>query len=426
MELRASLRLDHQLLAVESEHEVHCMLELVAPPVPGMARPPLSLALVIDRSGSMAGPKLETAKACASFLARRLSPTDRLSVITFDDEVRLEFPLQEVGNAQLALEQAIGGIWPGGSTNLSGGWLKGVEQLSGADPSGGPRRVLLLSDGEANVGVVDAGALAQMARAAGDESGVSTTTIGFGDGFDEELLTAMADAGVGRAYFAPTPDHAPAIFAEEFEGLVSLAAQNVSVEIRPGPSVEMLGVLNDFPFVQVAGGAQVQLGDAYSEETRRVVFKLRVPRLASLGAAVVAEVVLRYVSVGATVAAHEVTIPLTVNLVSADEAAAAALDAEVTEEVVVLKAARAQEEARRRAETGDFDGAKALLDESAKELRVLAPTSSRAEELLKNAEILEQHAEQSNAGMFDPGASKAWLYESRRVRASRARKPKEP
>ena len=77
MSLGANLRIDHELLAVERDHRVHCMLELTAPPVPGTARPPLHLVLVLDRSGSMAGPKLETAKACAGYLARRLAPTDQ-------------------------------------------------------------------------------------------------------------------------------------------------------------------------------------------------------------------------------------------------------------------------------------------------------------------------------------------------------------
>jgi Ca-activated chloride channel family protein len=86
--MKASVRLEHQLLAVESEHTVHAMLELVAPPAPeGAARPPLHLALVIDRSGSMGGPKLEVTKQAAAFLVRRLEPTDELALIAYDEHV---------------------------------------------------------------------------------------------------------------------------------------------------------------------------------------------------------------------------------------------------------------------------------------------------------------------------------------------------
>ena len=127
----------------------------------------------------------------------------------------------------------------------------------------------------------------------------------------------------------------------------------------------------------VPGGVQVSLGDAYGDERRRVVFQLHVPRLETLGARRVAEIVLRYVSVGEQIAAHEVTIPVTVNLVSADEAAAAEADHEVAEEVVVLMSARAQEQAREHADRGEFDAATKVLGEAASELRKMAPNSSQ-------------------------------------------------
>ncbi len=88
----------------------------------------------------------------------------------------------------------------------------------------------------------------------------------------------------------------------------------MSVEIRPTQDVQVLGVLTNFPQTEIAGGVQVSLGDAYGDERRRVVFELHVPELATLGVKNVADVVLRYVTVGEEVAAHETTIPLTVNL----------------------------------------------------------------------------------------------------------------
>ena len=408
-DLSASVRLDHQLLAVEGEHHVHCMLELTAPKAPAVERRPLHLALVIDRSGSMAGDKLETAKACAAYLARRLAPSDQLTVVTYDDEVHLELPLTEVAHDQLALEHALHRIVPGGSTNLSGGWLKGVEQLRAVSDGIGPKKVLLLTDGLANRGVTEPEALVAMARGASDE-GVGTTTIGFGEDFDEELLTAIADVAAGNAYFAASPEEAPGIFAQEFEGLTALVAQNLSVEIRPGSDVQMLGVLNEYPVVSVAGGLQAQIGDAYAEERRRVVFELAVPKLATLGVVPVAEVVVRYVSLGEQIEAHELRLPVTVNAVTADEAAEAAPDAGVVEEIVVLKSAKAQREARELAESGDFDAARKLLTEAAEDLRKVAPGSPRAEELLNQAEETAGFAGSMSAAQYDVVARKKLRY----------------
>jgi Ca-activated chloride channel family protein len=211
----SSIRIDHSLLAVESEHRVHAMLEVTAPDAEGQERPAMHLALVVDRSGSMAGPKLEGAKQAARFLVERLGAEDSLALVTFDDEVSLLAP-SEVPD-KVRLSEVIEHITPGGSTNLSGGWLKGVEELLRA-PDDGQKRVLLLSDGHANAGVTDTDSLTGMVSGIKGKE-IGTTTIGFGRDFDENLLTAMADAGGGNGYFAEGPDDALGIFAEEFEGL---------------------------------------------------------------------------------------------------------------------------------------------------------------------------------------------------------------
>ncbi len=116
-----------------------------------------------------------------------------------------------MGDAGPGLLQVIGGIYDGGTTNLSGGCLKGMEALRTGQDGAGPRKVLLLTDGLANVGITEPEALVQMTGKAA-AAGVGTSTIGFGGDFAEELLTQMADAGGGNAHYAPTPDQAPAIF----------------------------------------------------------------------------------------------------------------------------------------------------------------------------------------------------------------------
>jgi len=425
MTFDASLRLDHELLAVEQDHRVHCMLDLTAPPAPGSEnRMPMHLALVIDRSGSMHGPKLDTAKRCAMFLARKLRADDQLSIVAYDSEVTLVHGLAPVGVDRSAVEHAIASIPPGGQTNLSGGWLKGTEQLRGIAGGVGPRKVLLLSDGLANVGITDGAELAAMAKVAADD-GIGTTTIGFGDGFDEDLMTALADAGGGNAYFAATVDEAAGIFAQEFDDLVRVIAQNLSVEIRPTADVDVVEVLNDYPHVGVQGGVQIQLGDAYGDERRRVVFSLHVPRLETLGPVGVADLVVRYVSVGDEIAAHDLRLPVLVNLVSADEAIAAGPDAEVVEEIVILKSARAQEEARGLARDGRYDEANTLLHERADDLRRIAPSSMRAKELLEQADEMEGFGQEMSLGSFDAVQAKQMRYSSWQKQRGRPRRPKD-
>lgn len=410
--MEAAVKLDHVLLAVDGEHDVNAMVEIVAPELERTdAREPLRLALVVDRSGSMSGRKLEVAKQCASWLVSRLDPRDELALVDYDDEVRLLAPLSAPGVEHRA---AIRRIHAGGSTNLSGGWLKGVEAL-GRTNGASARKVLLLSDGLANVGITEPGALTAIAAKVRAQ-GIGTTTIGIGEDFDEELMTALAEAGGGYAHFADTPDAAPAIFAQELNGLTSIVAQNVSLEIRPGPHVEVLEILNDRPLVQMVGGVQVELGDAYAGERRRVVFGLHVPHLAALGPVSVADAVLRYVSVGDEIAQHELTIPIVANVVSAEEASCAVPNAEVREEVLVLRAARAREDAMTLADAGDFEAAQGTLNALVGELRASGST-----ELAAEADLLESFEGQVSADAYSPLSRKHLHYQSWQSRQGRQR-----
>jgi len=189
----------------------------------------------------------------------------------------------------------------------------------------------------------------------------------------------MADAGGGNTYFAATPDDAPGIFEQEIEGLARVAAHNVTLEVTPGQAVELLGVLNDYPSIAVEGGAQVELGDAYAGERRRVVLRFRIPHLAALGPCIVAELVLRYTSVGETIEQRTTTIPIVANVVSAAEAAGAVPDSEVREEVLVLRAARVRDEAIRLADEGRIDHALAAVEATALDLDAAGLSDDAAE-----------------------------------------------
>ncbi len=170
----------------------------------------------------------------------------------------------------------------------------------------------------------------------------------------------------------------------------------------------------------------MQLGDAYGEENRRMVFELHIPQLAALGVVKVADVIVRYVSVGDEIASHEVTIPLQINLVSADEAAAQGPDGEVTEEVLILRAAQAQRQARKLADDGDYQGAQGTLRTIAEELRKQAPSSNRAGELLREAQLLEQSEALADERSWDASSSKALHYDANRKGQGRRRSHRPP
>lgn len=421
-DVELSLTLQHELVAVQTATDLHVLVELTAPPAPaGHERQPLHVAVVLDRSGSMGGGRLEAAKASTLYLASQLQAEDRFAVIAYDHVVELTSPLQPVHLP--ALTSALHQVEPRGMTNLSGGWLKGLEQLE----QDGPwlRRVLLLSDGHANAGLTDPVALTSVARTS-RELGVSTSTVGFGEDFDEGLMTALADHGGGTGSFAETPDDAAAIFAEEFEDLATLVAQNVSVEVRPTGAVQLVEVLNSFPSTAVDGGVQVQVGDAYADRTLRVVLKLHVPSLPALGLAQIGEVKLRWVSVGEQLAQHTVTQPLTVNAVHGDEAAEQLPDATVTEEVVVLLAGRATEQARLLADAGDLDAAREVLDASLRHLRQVAPGHPAAQRLVVSAERMERTSRSLADATYDRSDAKRLYYEERELRRRRRQRRDEP
>ena len=270
--------------------------------------------------------------------------------------------------------------------------------------------MLLLTDGQANVGIVAPDQLSALAAQTA-ANGVTTTTIGFGDHFDEDLLRAMADAGRGNARWAQGPDEAAGVFLDEFDGLATIVAQNMSVEIRPAASVEVVAILNDFPATIVEGGVQVSLGDAYAGEMRRLVFALRIPGLPTMGPATIGELVLRYVEVGDSVALHTVTTPIVVNIVDAD--AVDNPDPRVVEEVLVLKAANARRAARTEADRGDHDAASQRLKGTADELRAAAATLASPKRLLEQAAALDEVADTLNDGHYAPATSKQLMYDAR-------------
>ena len=410
----AQITLGHSLIAVEAEHSLDVLLDLSAPVgLDGSTRRPVSLALVIDRSGSMAGGRLETVTHAARWLLTQLGPDDQVAVVSFDDTVSLDAPL---GVALDVADKALGALEPGGMTDLSGGWLKAREQLAHVE---GIRRILLLTDGQANQGITDGGRLASLVGQAATQ-GISTSLLGVGEGFNEDLLGVLADAAGGEYHYLASVDDAAPAFSAELGDLVSLFAQNVSVEIRPKNGVAALGVLNEYPSVPVDGGVQVQLGNTYVGQTRSAVLRLGVPQMASLGPAVIADLVLRYDVVDPVVASHEVTLPVVINVVDAKDAAAQIPDARVVTEVEELEVATVIRRARDAADHGDSGTASELFGEAADRLGGMPIPEHRQAEVGETIEELRRLSATTADLNWDTQTSKSAHDRMRRSQRRRA------
>ena len=227
----------------------HVLVRLVAPAQPvtensaSAQRAPLDLALVIDRSGSMSGDPLKAALESSVRIIQGLRSDDRIAVVTFDDHVQVVQPLVAVGDAH-DLVTRIRLIESGGSTALFDGWQEGVKQLAPFVKKERIARVILLTDGQANHGLVDEAKIFEhVAKAAG--ASITTSTVGLGHGFNETLLTGMAKAGEGAANFGQTADDLSEAFEEQFAILSNSFLRQVKITVQGGSDVQarLLGEL---------------------------------------------------------------------------------------------------------------------------------------------------------------------------------------
>ncbi len=356
--MKTNITLDHEPVA-DGGWLVRALLKVEGELREHKDRAPLNLSLVLDRSGSMGGGKLAAVKKAAALLVQRLDPSDTLSVIAYDDEVTV-IASPSTGAEQPNLVSAIQSIRTGGTTNLSGGWLQGRQFVSDHASEGSVNRILLLTDGHANVGITAPDKLTGLCRTAAAD-GVTTTTIGFGVGYDEDLLTAMADAGGGGAYYIEEPDQAPAVFEEELAGLLSIAAQNVRVAITVADATESCRVLHSYPSSSEGDLLTLELGDLYAREPRPVLaeFLMKPAEDGSeleemdVGTIVVTGDVL---TADGGVEQQTITIPIRLSPVEGGIAVP-----EVRRELILLEAVKEREKALKARSAGEFEDVRISL-----------------------------------------------------------------
>lgn len=345
-------------------------------------RRPLNLSLVLDRSGSMAGQPLRQAIIAATRVVAALTAQDTLSVVAYDDEVATVVPPVAVTDPA-AITAQIRRIAAGGLTNLSGGWLRGCEHVAARHQPTALSRVLLLTDGQANVGVTDPAMLWRSATAQA-ERGISTTTLGFGSHFNEDMLLGLARAGRGNYYFIQSPDDAADVFAIELESLRTLAAQNVSVRLLPRPGVTLapLGTTPQTPLPD--GGLALELGDVYEGEGRPLLASVTLAAGSAAATQVIADIHYSYQMVHDGVVTQQTGQgEVVIRLGTDDEAMLAAPNSDIVARASLVRIAQAKDEAVRLADRGEGEEAVRLLRAAASllESQGLGETFTIAEEL---------------------------------------------
>ena len=345
------------------DNTLDVLVRLQAPltPPPGRReRPPLNLAIVLDRSGSMGGRPMAEAVRCAGFMIDGLGPQDRASLVIYDDKVDVLVPSTPVTD-RARFHRALQGVTSRGSTALHGGWLAGAEQVAAHLRPDLISRVLLISDGNANHGLTDTAEIVKQCGALA-ASGVTTSTYGLAQRFNEELMGEMARAGGGNGYYGQTADDLMDPFREEFDLLAALYARRVQLSLTPAAGVS-LEVRNGYP--QTASGAWLLPDLAYGGEAWALAH-LRIPRAALLTAAPVVSLLSAQAAlVGMDGEAIETpTVRLQLPTLPAAAFGAVAEDELVRRRAQELEAARYQEQARVAALAGEWERVQALLEEA--------------------------------------------------------------
>ena len=405
--LSLTASLDQDMLLTGKAQERYLVIEVAAPERDGEERRPVHLAVVMDTSGSMAARgKISNARMAARELADLMGPRDTLSLVTFSSTASVRIPSQAVTDP-LHVHRVIQGIQPEGGTNLHDGLTAGMAQIDRPDLEG-VKRVVMLSDGKVTMGISDP---ATLIREAGSRvgSGISVSALGLGLDYDEDLLSAMSDAGGGSYRFVDRPGQLASLFAEELQQMGAVAARETMVDITLPSGITLLE-LYGYDTVERPGGVGVFLGDIHGGETRKIVARVQVAP-AGLGSFDIADVGLTYADAGSGdpgTALADVDVTLTADASIAHDS----IDNAILAKATAAHSARLLEESARDWERGDLAANQARLDEAEQLLR---DVGSRA----GNAALLDEadaYRTQRKAFQAAAPASSEGLYQVKKAK----------
>ncbi|MBU1193510.1 MAG: VWA domain-containing protein [Proteobacteria bacterium] len=266
---------DRAVLPAGSSQDVVLKITLDAPPVPGhVQRPPVNLSLVLDQSGSMGGVKIEQAKAAAVEALRRLGQQDIFSVVVYDSNVATIVPAQHAQNVQ-GIIRMIDQIRAGGSTALFGGVSQGASEIRKHIEEDFIHRIVLLSDGLANVGPRMPEDLGRLGAALIKEN-ISVSTVGVGTDYNEDLMARLARESDGNTYFVESGYDLPGIFAAELGDVLNVVAKQVKVTVTLPEDVTAVEIIGREGRIR---GQKIELfmNQLYGDQEKYALIKVKIP-----------------------------------------------------------------------------------------------------------------------------------------------------
>jgi Ca-activated chloride channel homolog len=356
-------QLSQTTLTQGRSNDVYLNIELDPAELVSTQRVPMNIALVIDKSGSMSGSdKIGYAREAAMSIIDQLEPYDRVSIVAFDSDVDVLLPSTTVNDREW-IKGIIARINTGSNTALHGGMVAGADEVLRNYNNEFLNRVIVLSDGIANVGPSSDGELAQAARTLGDR-GISVTTMGLGLDYNENAMTGIADAAGGNYYFIESGDQMAYQFQQELFGMMRVAALQPTITIHLGDGVTLHDVYG-YDISRDGSKVRVRVGDLIGGRKMTVTAHLTVsaPESEQMG---LASLALSYTDAvdGAEVA---LTRGVVAHLTEDQAVAMASTDMDVGASVQRVRNAQAVTEAMDAYSRGDDAGAEAIVQAAREE-----------------------------------------------------------
>lgn len=369
-------------------------------------RVPLNITLVLDHSSSMAGEKLENVKAAAVNLFNRLAPDDIFSLVLFENKVTPLIPPAKVSQQKNAIS-VIKNIQSAGMTFFSGGYEQGFQYALKNNNTEYVSRIIILSDGLANVGITSRHQLGDIASGY-LKSDVSTSTIGVGSDYDEDLMVLLSENGNGNSYYIENPSDIESVFTEELSYLTDLYAVNTKVTITPAIPGFQLGQLTTF---KQHGLNTFEIGDVFASRNVNAIFELGIPPQKGFGTVTVANLDVTYEELSGTdKIPQRVSVPLEVQVVSKKEFNLQQPDESVLKDIAFVLIANSKKEARKQALAGRYDESALILNSTFRCISDFALNDYEVNFELRNLDAAAYKIKNDKDKFFNKKKSKEFVY----------------